>query len=74
MEDDKFIQFQQQMNLTIPRVSEAGGGKFKLVPNAVYSLEELWECALRYQSIYKTDYIIWLCLDNVNQFVKVLVK
>ena len=74
MEDDKFIQFQQQMDLTIPKVSEAGGGKFKLMPNAVYSLEELWECALRYQSIHKTDYIILLCLDNVNQFIKVLVK
>ena len=56
------------------RVSEAGGGKFKLMPNAVYSLEELWECALRYQSIHKTDYIILLCLDNINQFIKVLVK
>lgn len=74
MEDDKSIQFQAQMNLTIPKVSEAGGGKFKLVPNTVYSLEELWEYISRYKDIHKNDYTIWLCLDNVNQFIKVLVK
>lgn len=74
MEDDKFVQFQQQMDLTIPRISEMGGGKFKLMPNAVYSLEELWEYALHYIDIQKTDYTIWLCLDIVNQIIKVLVK
>lgn len=74
MESDKFIQFQAQMNLTIPRISEAGGGKFKLMPNTVYSLEELWEYALHYQDIHRADYTIWLCLDSVNKYIKVLVK
>jgi len=74
MEDDKFIQFQQQMDLTIPKISKAGGGKFKLIPNADYPLQELWGYILHYTDIHKTDYTIWLCLDNVNQFIKVLVK
>lgn len=74
MDFDKFEEFQLQIDLVISHAKENGGGQFKLSPNGNYSLEELWEYISHYKDIHKNDYTIWTCLDNVNQFIKVLVK
>lgn len=74
MDSDKFENFQLQMDITIPPLKNSGGGQFKLMPNYNFDLDELWEYILFYKEIHKSDYIIWLYLDNVNKYIKVLVK
>ena len=74
MDSDKFENFQLQMDITIPPLKNNGGGQFKLMPNDNFDLDELWEYILFYKEIHKRDYTIWLYLDNVNKYIKVLVK